>query len=195
MFRAIGKPDVFHFGGAKKMNYNLNNGAASDEISATDIRTFSLPITAHGLFANTLIYIQGTTNFDGMRYIHSIAANAITCRLAANEAYPAADETVSSGDLWFPGVKMDCYWAFLGFKLHLSSVGLTDEDFEILIDADKGTYWDTKIYDDSMIGVTDVIEFYEKPILIAPNDIVKATYANTDTSNWGLEMWAQRVQA
>jgi len=186
--------DKFFFKGAAAMNGTLNDGSKTDQAGGVDLVLAELDITGHGLLAGSLIYIQGTTNFDGMRRIHSVDTNVINIDVTG-DGYPSADETVASSDLWFPGVKYDTDWLFLGFKLHLDAASSTDEDLECLVDADKGSQFDVKIYDDSMLNVQDIIQIYEPAIPMAAEDIVKFTWANTNTKTWGLEVWAARMQA
>lgn len=182
------KPDFWRFlNTAKAMNGTLSNTAAATAMSGTDLRAATLTATAHGYSAGSHIYIQGTTNYDGMNRIHAVATNTITILRNFVAETPAGTEP------YFPGVRYSCPYLFHGFDLHLSAAASTSEDFEVALDADAGALADVKIYDHDMSGVQDIIYRPAIPILCAPNDIIKCTWANTDARNWGLTLIASRL--
>ena len=192
----------YFFSGDEEMNTTLANVAASDQSSNYDSSALGglyrdgvvrIGATDHGFKAPVdtdrpnLIYLQGTTNYDGLRYIVAVATD--TFDIIA----PFVAETPNA-KIARPGLSFDERWEFVGFKLHLAAACATAEDFEIHVDADRGAGWDYKIFDEDMNGVSDRSEKYAPgEIILQPNDIVYATFANTNDNLWGLEFIARRM--
>jgi len=72
----------------------------------------------------------------------------------------------------------------LSIMLHLSSVGATSENFQVAVDSDSGTAYDTVLVAQDMNTVTDY--FTNTEIYLAEGDDLDFTYTNTDASTWGL---------
>jgi len=74
----------------------------------------------------------------------------------------------------------------LSIMLHLSSVGATAENFQVAINSDSGSAYDTVLIAQGMNTVTDY--FSNNEICLAEGDDVLITYTNTDASTWGLQV-------
>ena len=192
----------YFFSGDEEMNTTLANVAASDQSSSYDKSALGglyrdgvvrIGATDHGFKAPVdtdrpnLIYLQGTTNYDGLRYIVAVATD--TFDIIA----PFVAET-PNGKNARPGLSFDERWEFVGFKLHLAAACATAENLVISVDADRGAGWDFNIFTEDMNGVQDRSEKYAAgEIILQPDDIVYATFANTNDNLWGLEFIARRM--
>jgi len=193
------KVDKWYFSGDEEMNTNLTATAASDQSSSyPEIRTgvVRLGSTDHGFKASpqlygpkapNLIYIQGTTYYDGMRKIVAVATD--TFDIVAS--YTA--ETTATGDIARPGFKFDHDVLFKGFKLHLDAASATAENMVCSVDADRGAGWDVNLYTKDMNTIQDIIYMCEEDVIIPANDIVYFTWTNTNNTLWGLEVHTQRL--
>lgn len=199
-----GNTEHYFFSGDEEMNTTLDNTAVSDQSSSYDKSALGgryrdgvvrLTSTDHGFKASpnqkqsNLIYIQGTTNYDGLRHIVAVAANTIDI------VAPFVAETPGGTEIARPGLKFDERWMFCGFKLHLSSASATAENLVISVDADRGAGWDFNIFTEDLNTVADRAENYsgDNEIILQPNDILYCTYANTDDRTWGLELITKRI--
>ena len=77
------KHDTWFFTGDEETYTTLNAADAADGGWAGDQQLTILPSTDHGFKASSgslqsLCYIQGTTNYDGLKKIHAVAADTIT---------------------------------------------------------------------------------------------------------------------
>jgi hypothetical protein len=191
--------DHWYFSGDEEMNTTLDATAVSDQTSNYPELAYSgvvrLTSTDHGFKAGDVpggkeancVFIQGTTNYDGLRRIIAVAANTLDI-LAKFVA-----ETPGGTEIARPALQFDDDWLLHGFKLHLASASATSENLVCSVDANKGAAWDVNIYTKDMNTVQDVIRMFDIPIIIAPKDIVYFTWANTNNQLWGLEVITSRV--
>ena len=195
---AKGRIEVYRFEGAKAVNGTLDAAAVVDKTSTYPgyyPGIVDITDTAHGYVAGDRddipnhIFIQGTTNYDGLIRIHSVPdANSIFIWAK----YVA--ETLATADIIRPALQFDVDWMFRGFKLHLDAASATTENFVVSVDADAGAKFDFNIFTRDMNGVQDLGKFYmEDPIFINKNDILYVTWANSNSKAWGLELLAQRL--
>ncbi|MHA2135397.1 MAG: hypothetical protein ACW99J_16170 [Candidatus Thorarchaeota archaeon] len=168
------------------------NAAAAVDASGGHRNIVTIPDTAHGYQAGSLIYLAGTDNYNGLWNIDAVAANTFNIDLGAFKKFTA--ETFSSGDSGRPAFTYDEAFEFLGFELHLAAAGATSENFSIDVDAAKGAAWDTNLYSKDMNGVQDIVVNFDQPREFKANDLIVCTYTNTDGSNlWGLKLLARRI--
>jgi hypothetical protein len=190
--------DIFNFEGDGQPINGVVGAAAVVDVSSSfpDVRPGVVDITdaTHGLLAGdradipNYIFIQGTTNYDGLRRIHSIPDVNSIYIVAAYVA-----ETLTTADIVRPGVTYDDKWEFIGYSIHVDATPTTAENFVITKDADRGANFDTIIATVPMAGTTDYIEMFEHPWPMQANDIVYCTWANTEANGWGIELYARRL--
>jgi len=196
---AKGRLEFYYFSGDEEMNTLLDNTAIVDVTSTypgIGDGIVDITMTDHGFKAPaqfdrpTHIFIQGTTNYNGLRRIHS-APDANSLFIFGK--YVA--ETPAGTEIARPGLQFDEDWLFMGFKLHLDAASATTENFVINIDSDMGAAWDYNIYTSDMNGVQDLadLSFMDEPVPLKAKDIVYCTWANTNDKLWGLEILAQRL--
>jgi len=195
------KSDFWRFSGDEEMNTTIGNTAISNQSSSypglfRGVGVVRLTSNDHGFKASpqiygpdapNCIYVQSTTNYDGMRKIVAVAAN--TLDIVAK--YVA--ETPAGTEILRPGFKFDHPVQFVGFKVHLSSASATSENLVCAIDADRGAGWDTVLYTKAMNTIADLVYQFSTPLIIPANDIVYFTWANTNDRTWGLEIETKRL--
>jgi len=157
-------------------------------MAVTDLLAVDVAILTHGYVAGSLIYIQGTTYYDGMRKILSLPdANSIV--IAAPGGYTA--EKPAGTELFFPGVSYKTDWEFLGFELHLSAAWATSEDLTVTRDALAGSGFDTLLYTRNMNGVQDIVYRFDPAKIMRAGDVAKFAWANANSRTWGLTILAR----
>ena len=167
-----------------------------NEAAATALngKAFLVNLNTHFFFAGSTLWWEdrdGTSAYNSMmRYVHSKTADTLTlsCDLFV------AEDIQDSNYLW-PGIKLDVDWELKQVELHCDAAGnVAAENFVILLDADKGIYWDTTYYTKDMNGVSDIIWKPEAgPITISKNDLLYFTWANAVSANWGIKVWYRRL--
>lgn len=188
----LSKPpeDIFEFSGGDNMSLTLNDEAVTDLTArAFEDRRIGIPDDSHGYVAGSLIYIQNTTNYNGLHYISAVSTDRIDILLGRDEGYTA--ETLSSAT-GKPIVTYDEDWELLGFELHLDTACGTAEDFAVNVDTAKGAAWDTNLYTKDMDGIKDIVLNWSQPRPLRANDLVIFSFLNTDDNTWGLKVIARR---
>ncbi len=198
--------DSWHFTGAKTMNGSFNDGATDNTVGQQVDPPFTTDLsdTAHGLLAGSLLYIENTTNYDGLKEILSLPdANSMLIKS------PYVAETLSSatwktkfsydelrrhsGDVG-ASIAAGPKWEFLGFELTLDGeAAVALEYFTIVKKAAKGSAWDNRIYRVDMNGVQFINYIFDDTKPMAPGDKIDCTFANAGTDTWGLTLYTRRL--
>lgn len=194
--QGYGPLERYFFAGDENMDQTIDTDSVVD-VSICDLDISQLASDDHGYKKSqdwprtrTHIYVLGTTNYDGLRVIETVATNTIDI------IAPFVAETDLAGtEELFPGLKFNEPWFFCGFHLHQSADGGASENFTITLDAAAGSYFDTVLYTIPMNGVTDYVEILspDEMIPLAGNDLIKCAYANTNDKTWGLTLFARRA--
>lgn len=196
---AKGKLEFYRFEGTENFDVALQAVAVVDKSSTYRNEkpgVVEIHSTAHSFKVGDRrdipnhIFIKGTDNYDGLHVIFAEAP------VDANSLYLIAKyvaETTATADYMYPGLQFDEPWEFVGFKFHGDADGATTENLVIQLDSDAGSLFDTVLYTRDMNGVTDIVYMFDVPVPIRQNDVVKCTWANTGSVNWGLELIAQRL--
>lgn len=198
--------DKWHFSGDEAMHNTGHATAVSDKSSDyPDIYdgvvrlTLTSAGTGHGYKVSpevygpkppNLIFINGTTNYDGLRKIVAVGQDTV------DVVAKFVAETLAGTDTFRPGFKFDHPVEFVGFTLTMDTASATAEDLEIHVDANRGAAWDVKLYDKPMNTVKDIVKkFSDGPeqIIIETNDIVYFTWGNTNDRLWGLTIETKRL--
>lgn len=183
-----GKHDEWFFTGAKTTYGIFDAAAAADGQSIQPPFTTDLADTTHGLLTGSLIYIQGTTNYNGIRKIVSLPdANSmiIYAKFVA--------ETLTTGATWKTMYSSPHPFEFLGFEVTLDAVGANVEDLTITIDAAKGSTYDNRIYTKAMNGVTYINNMFDTPRLCSGDDKIDVAWANAGSKGWGIKLFTRRL--
>ncbi len=177
--------------GAKGLSGTFNNAAVVDAgaYGLLPLHTVTLPDNAHGLLANSDIYVSGSVNYDGMRHISAVATNTMNVN---TRGYTA--ETLAGTELWCVGVgNQNKRVIFHGFTIHLSAAPTTAENLTITLDAADGSAWDVLEYTLGMAGETDKIWFPDVPLILESNDVLRFAWTNTDLSTWGIRIYVEDI--
>lgn len=169
--------------GAGAMNGTLGATITSAP-GGPDKRLVRFTSNTHGLLSGSIM-LPDVATYNGLRKIDAVAASTFDL-LIQDLAYTAV--TPAGTELWYAGYTSKNKWDLVGFLLHLSSIGLTDENLTVTVDANAGAAYDWKPWDDSMLGKTDIIWMPDIPIPMEANDILKFAYTNTDASTWGIKI-------
>jgi|GEM_PF-2595752 len=193
------KHDEWFFTGAKAMSGTFDGADAADGDSVNPPFTADLTDTGHGLLANSLLYVQGSTNYNGLRKIKSlpdansmlIYAKFVAETLAGTETW----KTMFSYDQFVQGeLRPGAPFEFMGFYLTLDAAASTaSEEFTITIDADKGAAWDNRIYTKDMNGQQHINFMFDAPKQCASGDKLNCVFANANTNTWGLTLFTRSL--
>lgn len=191
--------DEWYFTGDGATYGTFDGAAAADDDSANPPFTTDLTDTDHGLFAGSMLYIEGSVNYNGLKRIKSVPdansmiifAKYVAEVLGGTETWKAmfTYDSILQGDKR-PGT----HYEFLGFEITLSAAGATpDDDFTITIDSAKGSAWDNLIYSRDMNGVADINYMFDEPRECGSGDKIDVAWANADARTWGIKLFTKRL--
>lgn len=167
------------FRGAKATNGTLDNAVAVD---ATGGKT-TIPITAHGLIAGSMVHIAGSVAYDGNYEVLAVAANSITVK-----APYVAEEFVGT-ETFVSGWKMGKPGAVAGIVAHINAGVAAPELMSLGVDADRGADLDFTLDSHDFNTVIDWVEMYDPPIPYEANDIIQVTFANSTSKAFGVRVF------
>jgi len=184
--------DIWHFSGDEETYTTINNAVAVDAGWAGMDQLTTIPITGHGFKASSgklqsLVYIQGSTNYDGLRKIHAVATNTITIVAKYVAETFAGTETVKTM------YSDDHPFEFLGFKVTLNAASATSENLTITIDSKVGSAFDNLIYSRDMDTIADINNMFDVPRKCFPGDKIDVAWDNTDDRTWAIELITRRL--
>lgn len=197
--------DVWAFSGEAATYTTLltDDPATAGSVDGKGLTTFGS--TAHAFVAGTLIYIEGTINYNGLKKIQAVATNTITIY-----APFIAEATVDTSDTLKTKVGYDRItgkpgdagitiangppFEFLGFTVHLAAAASTaSETLVVNIDSGKDVAWDRKVYSKDMNGVQDIDYFFDEPKKCESGDKVDVVWANADANLYGIKIYTRRL--
>ncbi len=149
----------------------------------------------HGFKVGAQIYIEGTTNYNGLHEIVAVpgvSTFTVKAKFVVELPDGSGAETVKVAIV--PGAR----FVFVGFSLKMSTAPSTSESLTITLDADDGSNFDVLIYtrNFSTLSDTDVIWTVPEDELIPfeKDDILRIAWTNTDNRTYGLKLWFRRLQ-
>lgn len=177
--------DVIRVTGADSIN-GITIGAVA-AINNNDGTVTLTTTAAHGLLAGSVVYIEGTTNYDGLRELVAIPE---TDEIAFKAAYvaetPAGDETVKIA------IAAKKAFKFLGFRLLIAVAPGQADVMSITLDSSKGAAFDSVIYSNDLDAVTSLE--YINPNASLPfeaDDILRIAWPNVANRTFGIEIFIQ----
>lgn len=181
--------EIIKFTGAKALSGTVKNTALSSQ-GSPDAPLARITSDAHGLLANSKIFLQGLTGYDsGIYDIVAVATNTFDIK---TKKYTAL--TPAGTEPWGVWAQLNEPFWFVGFKMHLNAADASGEDLTLTVDADFGAAFDVNILTQNMIGVQDVIYFPSVPVLLQGDDILKFAWTNTGAKTWGIDLHIARVR-
>ena len=193
------KHDEWFFTGAKATYGTFNNADATEGDSINPPFTTDLADTGHGLIAGSMLYIQGSVNYNGLKLIKSLPdANSMLIYSKYVEEELAGTETwktMITYDEIIQGILVaGSPFEFLGLEVTLDAAAATaSENLTVTIDAARGSAFDNLIYSIDMNGHTDVNYMFDEPRLCAPGDKIDVAWANADTNTWGIKLFTRKL--
>lgn len=172
--------------GAKALTATLTTTAVANNGDGTVKLTFG---AAHGFLAPSILYVSGTTNYDGMRYVTSIpSSTTINIRAPYVAETPGGTETVSVA------LAPNFDGELISFEIHLSSASATSENLTITNNANAGAAYDVNILTKDMNTVQDYIRKFHPPDKFLKGDLIQLVWANSNSRTWGIMLKYRRVQ-
>lgn len=182
--------DTWFFTGAKA-TYGVFNGAdAADGQSITPPFTTDLTDSTHGLLAGSCLYIQGTTNYDGLKKIASIPdANS----MVIYNKFIA--ETLAGTETWKVMYSSPHPFEFIGYEIKFNTAPTaTSESLVVSLDANFGTAFDVQYDTDTVDDKTTINEYFsDVPKLCMGGDKINFAWANGDAVTWGIKIFTRRL--
>jgi len=187
------KADVFEFKGAKALSQTISGTALSDKSDDYESGAVRLTCTAHGYLAGSLIYLSGFVSplgyLNGLKKILAVATN--TFDVAVKQGKYAAG-TPGGTETARVGITLDESFSLESFEIHLNAASATEEDIEIAKDGESGSQFDFKSWDRDMNGEQDKDYRWDPPPHCNADDVIVATWANTNSKTWGIKWTARR---
>jgi hypothetical protein len=192
--------DEWFYTGAAATYGTFNDGAIVNTLGDQVNPPFTVDLsdTGHGLIAPSLLYIQNTTNYNGLRKIKSLpdADSMLIYALYVAETLSSATwKTMFTYDDWVgTNLRTGPPYEFLGFEVTLDAVPTTSEDLEISIDANVGSAFDNLIYSEdlSTLANPSINYMFDTPRKLSGGDKIDVVWANTDTKTWGIKLFTRR---
>lgn len=173
-----------HATGTADLSATLSSGTAVvDNGDGTVTLTTS---DAHGFLAGSHLYIEGTTNYNGTRYISSVTTSGITFKDNYKAETPDGTETTKFT------VDPECDFVLLQVNLHLSAAAAATEDFVCDLDANIGSAFNQNIITEDVSGHANLGWSMEKYYM--NGDKLVFTLPNTDGRTYGLEVKYRRIR-
>jgi len=180
--------DEWFYTGAGATYGTFSNAAAANVNSVDPPFTADLTDAAHGLLAGSLLYIQGSVNYNGLRKISSVPD--------VNSMYVYATfvaETLAGTETWTTMYGDTAPYEFLGFEVTLSSASATSENLTITVDAAFGSGFDNLIYSKDMNGVQYINNMFDVPRKLSADDKIDVAWANSNSRTWGIKLFTRRL--
>lgn len=180
--------------GDEALNATIAATAVAETTPAHPDGLVTLTTTAeHGYKVGAQIYIESTTNYNGL---HEIVAVPSTTTFTIKAKYvaetPGGSETVKVAIV--PGAR----FVFVGFSIKMSSAPTTSESFTIKLDSADGSNFDVLIFSRNWSTLSDTDLIWTTPedelIPFEKDDILRIAWTNTDDRTYGLKLWFRRLQ-
>lgn len=168
--------------GTGAMTATLDNAAA---VKADNFIT-TIPATAHGFKAGSIVYISGTTNYNGMREIVAVATNTFNIKAKYIAETFAGSETAKVA--LYPNAP----FRLLEYRLTFSTAA-TQDTFTITLDSGLGAYWDCQMESEAAAGNTYIANLTANINGYFHGDGLVCAFTNTDALTWGLELIYQKL--
>lgn len=181
--------DTWEYTGAKATYGVFNAAVAAVGQSSDPPYTTDLADTGHGLLTGSLLYIQGSTNYNGLRKIISLP-DADSLMIAAK--YVA--ETLTTGATWKVMYSSPHPFLFLGFEVTLSAAGANTENLTIIrYKSADSTAYENKIYTKAMNGEQFINYMFDVPRRCGGGDRIDVAWANAGSKTWGIKLFTRRI--
>jgi hypothetical protein len=176
--------DIINLSCTKAFSQTINNAAA---VTADGGTQTTIAITTHGYLAGSYIYITGSVAYDGLHKITAVATSTITIQA------PFVAETFAGTETTRFAYKCPVACEMSEFRIHWNAAPTTAENIVITIDDARGSAYDTVICTQPVVPLTDFLWIPDYQLKLNIDDIIVATFANTDLRTLGAEMKIRRI--
>jgi len=148
--------------------------------------TVMLNAGTHGYKVGSQVYIDGTTNYDGLHTLTAVAAATITFVATYVAEKPGGSETVRI--VLFPGNPFQ----LMEVRLHLNAIPTTSENIAITLDSAAGADFDVVVKVKDMAG-NSIADWDWAPgksteLKYLATESLIFTWANSNSKTYGLEI-------
>jgi len=171
----------------------LDNTAVADQgVSEAlgNVNIVRIAATAHGFAVNSFVYINGTTNYDGVYQLKAVAANYFEIVAPYVAETPAGTETASF--TLFPGKSFVLVEArvFVSDGSGAATAVTTAENFTADLDSGNGIDFNVNLLTEPMSGLSSNVWVLSQDELrlFSKDDKIVFAFANTDTNTVGVEV-------
>ena len=190
--------DEWFYTGTKATYGTFDAAAAADGGSVILPHLTDLTDTAHGLLAGSLLYIQATDYYNGLRKVVSLPdANSMVIYakfVAETLANTDTWKTMFTYDNWINGsLVAGPDYEFCGFEVTLDAASATSENLVITVDAAFGSAFDTEIYSKDMNGIQHINYMFDEPRRLSGGDKIDVVWVNTNAKTWGIKLFTRRL--
>lgn len=177
----------YYVTGTKKMGQTLDAGDAV-EVGSDSVKILC---TGHGLPVGTVIFIDGTTNYDGYHTLTAVGTDDFTFVGTYVAETIANDDTLSHRLL--PGE----LYRLVEVRLHLNSSGSSTQNFTVTLDSGENAVYDAELESQDMDDLADHNKCWGKDAChhMKATDALIFEWANSDSKIWGLEVVYDMMQA
>ena len=180
----------------RKSYYATGTGAMGqtlDAAAAVKVGTDSVKIacTGHGLSVGAVIFIAGTTNYNGYHTITAKGTNDFTF-VATFEAETIANTDTISHRL-LPGE----LFRLVEIRFHLNTAGSSTQNLTITVDSGENAVYDAVLESQDTDDLADYNYCWGRDACHHMNatDALIFAWTNTDGKTWGLEVIYDTIQA
>lgn len=178
--------ETLNVSGSGALNTTLTASAAVDNGDGT----VKLGVAADLFDAGSMLLIEGTDNYDGIRTVRSVSAGFIN--IEAN----FIAETTTTAQTVKVGLKIGHPFELKKFEIHLSSTPTTSENLTLNIDANAGANYDTNVLtkDFSTLPVSSLIWVPTGDLIYEDaDDMLRVAWSNSDSRDFGLKLQYRRL--
>jgi len=140
--------------------------------------------------AGSMVYIEGTDNYDGIRKIRSVSAGYINLEASFTA------ETTATADTVKVAIAPSHSFEFLEIEAHLSSAPTTSEDFTVTKDSNLGTNFDVNLLTKDF-SAGSIVSYIWTPtsrlVYSDAKDILRISWDNTDARDYGLTLKYRKI--
>ena len=180
----------YYLTGTGKMGQSLTAGAAA--LVGTD--SVKLPCTGHGLPVGAVIFIAGTTNYNGYHTLTAVGTDDFTfvgtyiAETMKNDGTETVTHRLLPGELF----------RLVEVRLHLDAAPSTGSDnFIFTIDSGEDAVYDAILETQDMNSLADYNKSWGKNAChhMKSTDALIFAWANAESKTWGLEVIYDAMQA
>ena len=179
--------------GAKGLSATIKAAQAVETTPAHPDGQVTIQTTAaHGFVVGSHLYIEGTTNYDG---VHEVLATPTTDKITIRAKFVAelfVAQTIKVA------IVPNARFVFVGFSIKMDAAPTQSESFTITLDSNDGQNFDVLVFSRNWSTLSDTDFIWTTPedelIPFEKDDILRVAWTNTNTKTYGLKLWFRRLQ-